>query len=245
MNNIIDCHCHLGYGHDYQQSIAKQLKEMDYFGINKAVICPVDKFLAGENKKGNDFILKAAKKFPDKFYAFATANPWFGKKAIKELKRSINEGARGIKLHPSIQGFLLCDDLVYPIVEFACEYNLPIYFHTGTPAYSQPLHVAELALRFPEAKLIMGHMGSTDYWIDAVPSAQLAANIFVDTSWSLPDKIRNAIDSLGVDRVLFGSDSPLSTYSVEIGCLNATSLDEKEKVMIMGNNLLRLIGENS
>ncbi len=245
MNQIIDCHCHLGSGHDYRQSIAKQLDEMDYFGIGKAVICTVDKFLAVENKKGNDFILKAANQFPNRFIPFATANPWYGKKALIELNRSINNGARGIKLHPSIQGFLLCDELVYPIVELACEHQLPIYFHTGTPAYSQPMHVAELALRFPEANLIMGHMGSTDFWIDAVPAAQLASNIYVDTSWSLPDKIRHAVDSLGADRVLFGSDSPLSSYSVEIGCINATFLDDNEKVLLMSNNLLRLIGELS
>ena len=245
MTQIIDCHCHLGSGHDYQQSITKQLKEMDYFNIDKAVICTVDKFLAVDNKKGNDFILKAARQFPNRFIPFATANPWYGKKAIVELKRSINEGARGIKLHPSIQGFLLCDDLVYPIIELACEYKLPIYFHTGTPAYSQPMHVAELALRFPEANLIMGHMGSTDFWIDAVPAAQLSSNIYVDTSWSLPDKIRHAIDILGVNRVLFGSDSPLSSYTVEMGCINATSLDENEKVMLFSKNFLRLIGELS
>ncbi len=243
MNRIVDCHCHVGIGHDYQQSLNQQLKEMDEFEIDQAVICTVDRYIAVENHLGNDFILSAIKMYPNRFYAFATANPWYGEKAVDELKRAINEGAQGIKLHPSLQGFLLCDNLVYPILEFAREVNVPIYFHTGTPAYSQPMHVAELALRFPEVNLIMGHMGSTDFWIDAVPAAQLAQNIYVDTSWSLPDKIRHAIESLGVDRVLFGSDSPLSTYHVEMGCINATSLDENEKAMLMGNNLLRLIGE--
>ena len=243
MSIVVDCHCHLGKGHDYQQSLSQQLEEMDNFGIERAVICPVDRYIAVENREGNDYVLSIAKTHPDRFFAFATANPWFGSKALTELKRALNEGARGIKLHPALQGFLLCDDLVYPVLEIAGENNVPIYFHTGTPAYSQPMHVAELAMRFPEVNLIMGHMGSTDFWIDAVPAAQLASNIYVDTSWSLPDKIRNAINNIGVDRVLFGTDSPLSTYSVEMGCINATSLDENEKVMLMGNNLLRLIGE--
>lgn len=245
MSLVIDCHCHIGFGHDYQQSISEQFKEMDQFGIDRSVICPVDKYLAVENRKGNDFILKASRKFPNRFIPFTSANPWYGKKALIELQRTINEGARGIKLHPSIQGFLLCDDLVYPIVELACEQKIPIYFHTGTPAYSQPMHVAELALRYPEANLIMGHMGSTDFWIDAVPAASLSTNIFVDTSWSLPDKIRHAVDILGAERVLFGSDSPLSSYNIEMGCVNATSLSENEKTMIMGKNILRLIGELS
>lgn len=243
MSLVIDCHCHIGIGHDYQQSVDKQLAEMDAFGIDRAVICPVDRCIAVENREGNDFVLAAAQAHPDRFYAFATANPWFGKKAQAELLRALGEGASGIKLHPSLQGFLLCDDLVYPILELAQEKRVPVYFHTGTPAYAQPMHVAELAFRFPEVKLIMGHMGSTDFWMDAVPSAQLTPNIYLDTSWSLPDKVHRAIKGVGVERVLFSSDSPLSSYEVEMGCRKATNLPPKEQSLVMGGNFLRLIGE--
>jgi predicted TIM-barrel fold metal-dependent hydrolase len=243
MSLVVDCHCHVGVGRDYQQTIDQQISEMDDFGIDRAVICPVDRCIAVENREGNDFVLAAAHAHPDRFYAFATANPWYGAKALAELRRALSEGARGIKLHPSLQGFLLCDDLVYQVLELAGEQKVPVYFHTGTPAFAQPMHIAELALRFPQVKLIMGHMGSTDFWIDAVPSAQLAPNIYLDTSWSLPDKVRRAIQGVGVERVLFSTDSPLSSYVVEMGCRNATTLSETEQSLVMGGNLLRLLGE--
>ncbi|NTW43291.1 MAG: amidohydrolase family protein [Anaerolineaceae bacterium] len=243
MSVIVDCHCHVGVGHDYQQTVEHQISEMDTFGIDRAVICPVDRFIAVDNREGNDFVLEVAQRHPERFYAFATANPWYGAKALTELRRAFDQGARGIKLHPSLQGFLLCDDLVYPIIELAGEKNVPIFFHTGTPAFAQPMHVVELALRFPQVKMIMGHMGSTDFWLDAVPSAQLATNIYVDTSWSLPDKVHRAIQGLGIERVLFSSDSPLSSYSVEMGCRNATILSEEEQNLVMGKNMLQLLGE--
>ncbi|MCX6081334.1 MAG: amidohydrolase family protein [Chloroflexi bacterium] len=244
MSLVVDCHCHVGEGHDYQQTIDQQLREMDNFGIDRAIICPVDRCIAVENREGNDFVLAAARAYPDRFYAFATANPWFGAKALAELRRALSEGARGIKLHPSLQGFLLCDDLVYPLLELAGEQNVPVFFHTGTPAFAQPMHVAELALRFPQVNLIMGHMGSTDFWIDAVPSAQLAPNIFLDTSWSLPNKVHRAIQGVGVERVLFGTDSPLSSYELEMGCRKATILSELDQSLVMGGNMLRLLGES-
>jgi predicted TIM-barrel fold metal-dependent hydrolase len=216
---------------------------MDTFGIDKAVICPVDRCLAVENREGNDYILQAAHLYPNKFFAFATANPWYGSKALIEIKRALDLGARGIKLHPSLQGFLLCDDLVYPIMELAEERKVPVYFHTGTPALTQPMHVTELALRYPQVAMIMGHMGSTDFWMDAVPAAQMADNIYVDTSWSLPDKVYRAINSLGAERVLFSSDSPLSSYAVEMGARKATVLSEEQQNLVMGGNILRLLGE--
>ena len=243
MSIIVDCHCHVGIGHEYQQTADELLREMDKYGVHRAVICPVDRCMAVDNREGNDFVLDTARAHANRLYAFATANPWYGKRAVEELRRAIGEGARGIKLHPSLQGFLLCDDLVYPVVELAKELAVPMYFHTGTPVFSLPLQLAELGLRFPRVNFIMGHMGSTDFWLDAIPAALQAKNIYLDTSWSLPDKVTRAISAAGADRVLFGSDSPLSTLRLEMGCRRATGWTDAVRDRVMGGNMLRLLGE--
>jgi predicted TIM-barrel fold metal-dependent hydrolase len=243
MRVIVDCHCHVGIGHEYQQSADELLREMDRYGVDRTVICPVDRCIAVDNCEGNDFVLDTARAHPDRFYAFATANPWYRERAVEELQRALGKGARGIKLHPSLQGFLLCDELVYPLVELAEELTVPMFFHTGTPAFSQPMQLAELALRFPKVNFIMGHMGSTDFWLDAIPAAQQAKNIYLDTSWSLPDKVTRATAAVGADRVLFGTDTPLSTLRVEMGCRRATKLADDVRDQVMGGNMLRLLGE--
>lgn len=244
MSLVVDCHSHIGEGHDYSQSAEELLREMDRYGVDRAVICPVDRCIAVDNREGNDLMLATAAAHPDRFYPFATANPWYGVRAADELRRAVGEGARGIKLHPALQGFLLCDELVDPLVELALGLNVPVYFHTGTPAYSQPLQLSELARRFPDATLIMGHMGSTDFWLDAIPAGLVAENIYLDTSWSLPDKVIRAVAAVGPDRVLFGTDAPLSTIRVEMGCRQATQLPAETKAKVMGGNLLRLLGEH-
>lgn len=243
MSIVVDGHCHVGIGYEYQQTADELLQEMDKYGVDRAVICPVDRCIAVDNREGNDFVLDTVRTHRDRFYAFATANPWYGARAVEELRRAIDQGARGIKLHPSLQGFLLCDELVYPLVELAQELAVPMFFHTGTPAFSLPTQLAELAMRFPEVNFIMGHMGSTDFKLEAAAVALLASNIYLDTSWILPDLVTRAVAAVGAERVLFGSDSPLSTLHIEMGCRRAAKLTDDMRDQVMGGSMLRLLGE--
>jgi uncharacterized protein len=245
MSIVVDGHCHLGIGHEYQQTEDDLLREMDAYRVDRAVVCPVDRCIAVDNRDGNDYILQAVRRHPDRFYAFATANPWYGERAVAELRRAVHEGARGIKLHPTLQGFLLCDELVYPIVELAQELDVPIFFHTGTPAFAQPTQLSELAMRFPGVKFIMGHMGSTDFKLEAVDAGVLSTNIYLDTSWILPKLVEKAVAAVGADRVLFGSDSPLSTLRIEMGLRQAAQLSSEDRAKVMGGTMLRLLGETN
>jgi predicted TIM-barrel fold metal-dependent hydrolase len=238
---VIDCHCHLGIGHDYEQTAESLLADMDRCGVEQAVICPVDRYIAVHNRAGNDAVLAAADAHPDRFIPFATANPWYGDEACDELRRALDAGARGLKFHPALQGFLLCDELIDPLIEIARQRRVLVYMHTGTPAYAQPTQLTELALRFPDVSFVMGHMGSTDFWLDAVPAASVSENIYVDTSWSLPQKIERALAALGSERVLFGTDTPLSTLDLELACLAHASMSDSARENVMGGNLRRLL----
>jgi uncharacterized protein len=243
MSIVVDGHCHLGVGYEYQQTEDDLLREMDVYEVDKAVVCPIDRCIAVDNREGNDYILQAVRRHPERLYAFATANPWYGDRAVTELRRALDEGACGIKLHPALQGFLLCDELVYPIVELAETLNVPIFFHTGTPAFAQPMQLSELAMRFPDVKFIMGHMGSTDFKLEAVDAGVLSTNIYLDTSWILPELVTQAVAAVSADRVLFGSDSPLSTLRIEVGARRATRLTDEDREKVMGGSMLRLLGE--
>lgn len=238
---VIDCHCHLGVGHDYEQTAESLLADMDRCGVDQCVICPVDRYIAVNNRTGNEFVLAAAAAHPDRFIPFATVNPWYGHDACEELHRALEAGARGVKFHPALQGFLLCDELIDPLLEIVQPRRVPVYMHTGTPAYAQPTQLTELALRFPTIDFVMGHMGSTDFWLDAVPAALVSANIYVDTSWSLPQKIERALAALGSERVLFGTDTPLSLLELELTCVAQASMTDDERRNVLGGNVQRLL----
>src|SRR5512139_3747618 len=143
---IFDAHCHLGQGLDYSITAETLLKEMDACGVERAVIVPADRQIAVANREGNDAVLEARRRYPDRLVAFCTANPWFGEAAVEEVRRAFEAGAAGLKLHPVLQGFHIIDPVARPVVEAAVARRKPVYFHTGTPVSSSPFQLSELCL---------------------------------------------------------------------------------------------------
>src|SRR5690606_15265555 len=130
---IVDAHCHIGETPHFRQTADDLLAQMDTNGIDRAVICGSGRHIVVENEEGNRYIAEAVRKYPDRFYGFASVNPWYGDKAVAELRRAVEDGLVGLKLHPSMQGYPAHDPIIEPVVAAAIELDLPIYIHSGTP----------------------------------------------------------------------------------------------------------------
>jgi predicted TIM-barrel fold metal-dependent hydrolase len=120
-SDLYDAHCHVGEGVHYRLSPEQLLAQMDALGIERAVLVPADRFIAVDNRAGNDLLLEATGRWPDRFWGFATVNPWYGGRAVQELQRAIEAGLVGLKLDPVLQGYMLCDPLVHPVIEAAID----------------------------------------------------------------------------------------------------------------------------
>lgn len=238
---IIDAHCHLGQDREKQASLSELLLTMDEAGVDRAVVCPVDREITIFNREGNERIPAAVNVHPDRLIGFAVANPWYGEAAVQELRRALDSGLKGVKLHPRLQGFLLNDELVYPLLEVAQERGVPVYFHTGTATTALPFQLGDLAGQFPEITFIMGHMGHSDYWYDALPVARHWPNIYFETSHMMPSVIDMFIAEMGYDRLLFGSNFPVSNMRLELEKVRMLQLDEEGRRQTLGGNLLRLL----
>lgn len=239
---IHDAHCHVGRGLDYEVTAETLLKEMDACGVERAVIVPADREIAVANREGNNEILGAVRKHPDRLTAFCTANPWFAEEAVTEVRRAFDLGAAGLKLHPVLQGFSIIDPVARPIIEAAVGLGKPIYFHTGTPVCSPPFQLSELCLRYPEGRFIMGHAAYSDYWNDVVFAVKSAANMFVETSTHLPVVIRLLVEQAGAERVLYGSNFPLNSMSLEVEKIARYITAVEDLDRIFSANLDRLLG---
>jgi len=240
---IIDAHCHLGEGFSASRSADELLKEMDENNVAKAVIVPMDRSIAVYNHEGNDFLLKVSRKYPERFIPMTTVNPWFGDKAIEELQWSFKEGARGLKFHPFLQGFRIGDEVTFPLIELAIRYQKPIYFHTGTPISGMPYQLTEVAMRYPEGNFIMGHMATTDFWNDVALATNAVQNIYLETSVNNPSSIKAMVEKVGADRMLYGSDSPENSISVEIEKINKVVDSEEERRYIFEITAKKLFEE--
>jgi predicted TIM-barrel fold metal-dependent hydrolase len=239
---IIDGHCHIGQGLTYSQTADELLGEMDRHGVSASVIVPADRFIAVDNQEGNDLVFKAARDHPDRLIPFATANPWYGDKALEEMGRAFDLGARGLKLHPPMQGFQITDEIVFPLVELAVEHGKPIYFHTGTPICCTPFQLTELAMRYPEGTFIMGHAAYADYWNDVTASVSCVPNIYIETSQHLASFVRTLIEQVGPERIIYGSDSPLTSMALEIEKITRYVHSPEALESIFSGNIERVLG---
>ncbi len=116
-------------------------------------------------------------------------------------------------------------------------------FHTGTPPYSQPFQVMEQARRFPEALFVIGHFGKIMF-LDAVRSAELCPNVYLETSGAQVADLQFALEHIGADRILFGTDLPIGgAPSARWNMAKIASAISDPAVLrgILGENARRLI----
>jgi predicted TIM-barrel fold metal-dependent hydrolase len=240
---IFDAHTHLGTDIDGMVGRYDELVQiMDGYGIERCfVFCLDEPDRHPGFRAGNDRTLAFAQRSGGRLIPFVRLA--LAEAPIEEAARCLDLGARGIKLHPRAQGFLLDDERLAPVFEIAAERRVPILIHggRGLPPIAEHLH--RLVDRYPEAQLIIAHAGIADL---AGLAAQFAgrAGVFFDTSvWS-------AIDLLGFfrlvppEQILYASDYPYgqqpASLLLTLRTARAAGLDETQVRQILGGNARRL-----
>lgn len=208
------------------------VRNLDQWGIDKAVVVAIDNgLLHGESEIGiagqNRAVAEAARRFPDRLIAFLSVDPR-RPNALELLDRCVNDwGMRGVKCHPDT-GWYPDDEAHYPYWEKVRQFRLPVLTHTGPlepPSVSECVHPARLekvAADFPEITFIAAHMAFR-WYKELIQVARKRPNILVDiAAWQpvahesygkFAHVLRGFIDSIGADRIVFGTDAP--TFSLQ------------------------------
>jgi uncharacterized protein len=207
----------------------------------------------------NDFVSKCARDHPDAFIGFASVDPLKGEAAVVELERAVRMlGLRGLKLHPTAQGFRPDDRSVYPVWETAQDLGIPVTVHTGTTGLgagmpgggrmklelSRPIHLDTVATDFPRLEIVMAHPAWP--WQDEqLAVAQHKTNTWIDLSgWSprrfSPDLVRNICGALQ-DRVLFGTDFPFIRHQQWLDAWATLEVSDSVTEKVLLQNARRLL----
>jgi len=242
---IIDIHSHIGdpwYAYWKQNvDVEDHLVSMDRWGIDKRCVSWWQAHNAPD--KGNKAISEIVRTFPDRFIGFAVINPRWNKEAVDEVVRAKEEyGMVGLKFHPAACHYRPDLPLMDPIIKKAIEFNFPMLFHCGADEYSNPHNLVALAARFPEATIIMAHMGE-EAWFEAIALAGTQPNIILDTTGSQNwYRILNyAMEMVGEDRIVFGMDFPAYNPGPEISKVRDADITDAQKKKIMGENAARIL----
>ena len=233
---IVDAHNHLGSRKDIQQSPESLIERMDAEGVDKCVVFPFPIYW------DNDYCMASVNKYPDRLIGFVGVNAWEPDAADTVRKYVAGHGARGIKLHPLRNGYPLDDHrLTDPIFQAAVELDVPIIAHGCDEVFNNPYQFEEMARTFPAVKLIMAHGGFLWARDQGLRVAGRNPNIWVETSIMYADDVKNFVDRIGPERVVFGTDTPVAFFDYERKKVEKLVTDPDARRLILGENILRLL----
>jgi hypothetical protein len=164
---------------------------------------------------------------------------------VEEVERFLDHPKfLGLKLHPLIDGYHPNDPAVHPLMDLLLERGgLPVLIHSGHPIFTLPWSIEELAVAFPGVKVVMGHMGHGNvvYINASIDIAARNANVYLETSgMPMHTKITEAVERIGSERVLYGSDAPFHHPAVEILRVRVSGLGETELDRVLRANSIAL-----
>jgi hypothetical protein len=160
---------------------------------------------------------------------------------VEEVERYLDHPKfLGLKLHPLIDGYHPNDPAVHALMELLVERGgLPVLVHSGHPIFTLPWSIEELAVAFPAVKVILGHMGHGNvvYINASIDIAARNANVYLETSgMPMHTKIKEAVERVGVERVLYGSDVPFHHPAVEMLRVRVSGLGPAELERVLCTN---------
>jgi len=226
-----------------------------------AVIFTVDtESEIGHWRINNEEVAEVAAENNDVLIPFASIDPARGRAGVEEARRLIaDHGVRGFKFHPNLQAFFPNDRNAYPIYEAIAEAGVPALFHTGHSGigaglpggggirlkYSNPMHVDDVAVDFPELKIVLAHP-SFPWQDEALSIALHKPQVSIDLSgWSpkyFPPQLVQYARTLLKRQVLFGSDYPMITPDRWLADFEKLDFDEETTELILKGNAARLLG---
>jgi predicted TIM-barrel fold metal-dependent hydrolase len=255
---------------DFCVPLSRLMYDMDRLGIDKCVVLgwalmPMNSY----DPFAADYVHEMVSQYPDRLIGFYTANPTGGVAEVRRIEHAVKDlGLRGVKMLPSYNFIKLNDRRIWPIYEIAEELQLPVVIHTGWSSlpkgkmleFDHPLFLEDVALDFPNLKIIAAHTGfqwveETMFWMAKTPNIYSDFAYWAETTpvWRIA-QVFSFAKMLGVmDRFLWGSDYPFVDFATGLEVFErAKAYSERHELEplvtnddvagFFGNNAARLFG---
>lgn len=245
------------------------IADMDKYGINKAFI------QATPGKVSNKQVAGAAKKHPGRLFGlfrighdqeaegYVEDPEPIRKSAPEEIAYCVEElGFKGmgetmaraftLEIHPE----RIAKDLT-PVMDAVAKYKIPIMFPTGWTQFpgqlyfGDPIFVDEVAARYPDVPIVLTKMGRgiDHYFQSALAVAMRNVNVYFDTVGTTPQHLRTAVEAIGADRIMFGTDwsgtwrwvrEPADLYTMRLKTIKDAKLSSEDEEKILWKTATRL-----
>jgi predicted TIM-barrel fold metal-dependent hydrolase len=256
---LVDIHAHFYHARtpraDWRERNESRLTAGDKIGITAHVASILGSFgytsptyfpSPRDVTAGNDALLALQRAHPDRIRGYVCVNPNYTAHARAEIVRCLDAGMIGIKLAASRRAD---DPLLDPIAVLARERRVPVLQHIwqnrrrdwpGQEA-SDAVELCALARRHPDVAFILAHIGGGGDWQHSLHAVRDVGNVYVDLSGSGVDggMLEACLDSVGVSRLLWGSDITMDTGWAKLRYLE-TLLPAADLDLVRWKNAARL-----
>jgi len=230
-------------------TVSGLLKNMDEWDIDISVLQPVV-MKQSQFKKINEWTAGVRS---DRLMTFGGIYPY-----TDDYKRDIDFvvslGHKGLKLHPEYQDFIVDDERMLRLYDYALSKGLILLFHAGVdtaflpPVKSTPRQFARIAESMRGGIIVATHLGGYEQW-DDVEEYLCGKDVYMDTATGFEyfskEQFLRITEKHGADRILFGSDAPWSNARDEIEVIKSLPLSEEDKGAILGGNAQRILSIES
>jgi len=241
--SLFDAHIHVGRDLDGIVATPEDVTAfLGRFGVSRAfAFCLDEPDRHPAFRAANDRTLAAAERSGGVLVPFVRLDLSEG--PLEEAARCLDRGARGIKLHPRSQGFVLTDERLSPIFELADERRAPILIHGGRGLPPIAAALSRLMDANPGVQLIVAHGGIADL---AALSEVFAGRtgVFFDTSmWSAVDLL-DLLSRIPPEQIVYASDYPYglqpSALLIALRTAHVAGLSEEQVRDMLGRTAARI-----
>ena len=194
-------------------------------------------------------LLPFLERYPKRFRGLYGINPWLMMDGVRELEMAVKDhGFVGAVSH--VAGFAPFNDKIwYPFYTKCCELDIPVITQAGhfgefmPEGWAHPLLIDDVALDFPELRIVGGHTAWP--WCDEMIAVALKdPNVYISVEAHLPryfePSLVRYINTRGQDKVMWGSDFPVTDPKGNLEQVEQLGLREEPKRKLLRENAIRV-----
>ena len=238
-------------------TIPDYIKKMDQAGIERSLLIAVR---AGDIRVPESFEIPYERVYdicyqnPDRFSGLAGIDPFRGMEGLNDLEAAVKEyGFVGAHLYPHWCELPPNHRKYYPYYAKCCELGIPIMMQVGhnliysknrrLPSVGKPIYLDQVAIDFPELKLIGIHIGIP--WTEEMISMcwkheniYTAGDAYAPKYW--PEAFIHYANSYGKHKVMFGTDWPVIDPIRAVDEFNNLNFKDSSKELVLRENAMRV-----
>jgi len=238
-------------------TIPDYINKMDQAGVERSLLIAVR---AGDIRVPESFevpyerVHKVCQEHPERFSGLAGIDPFRSMEGLNDLEVAVKEyGFVGAHLYPHWCELPPNHRKYYPYYAKCCELEIPIMMQVGhnliysknrrLPSVGKPIYLDQVAIDFPELKLIGIHIGIP--WTEEMISmcwkhenVYTAGDAYAPKYW--PESFVHYANSYGKHKVMFGTDWPVIDPIRAVDEFNNLNFKDSSKTLVLRENAIKV-----